>query len=242
MATVQYYLGWKGLFMGTGIAGTGWGLAWYILYRDPIKHKHVGDEELDHIKRGGGIIDAPTTTGNNYMNNLKEVFSHRKLWGIYIGQFAINSSLWFFLTWFPTYLIKFRGLTLIETGFLGSIPFRLLPFAGILLSGFLSGFLHKEESIGNRSRKNARDYRILLTVFIVGANYVQSTSLIILFMAIAFFGNGMASITWVLVSYWLRKGMIGVTGGAFNHRKLSFDVRSFYHRIFLQEMVISLPP
>ena len=35
----------------------------------------------------------------NYMDrsNLKEVFMHRKLWGIYIGQFAVNSTLWFFL-------------------------------------------------------------------------------------------------------------------------------------------------
>ncbi|OXI97728.1 hypothetical protein CFB48_19875 [Burkholderia sp. AU33647] len=34
----------------------------------------------------------------------------RKLWGIYLGQFALNSTLWFFLTWFPTYLVKYRGM------------------------------------------------------------------------------------------------------------------------------------
>ena len=35
-------------------------------------------------------------------------------------------------------------------------------------------------------------------------------------MAIAFFGNGMASITWVFVSLLAPKHLIGVTGGAFN--------------------------
>jgi ACS family D-galactonate transporter-like MFS transporter len=215
MATIQYYLEWKGLFIATGMAGFVWGLAWFILYRDPVKHKHIGFEELDYIKRGGGIIDHSITDDNNYLNNLKEVFFHRKLWGIYLGQFAINSSLWFFLTWFPIYLIKFRGLALIETGFLASIPF-IAAFAGILLSGFLSDFCIRKNVSVTVARKMPVVIGLLLTVFIVGANYVESTALIILFMAIAFFGNGMASITWVLVSLLAPKGMIGVTGGAFN--------------------------
>jgi ACS family D-galactonate transporter-like MFS transporter len=57
---------------------------------------------------------------------------------------------------------------------------------------------------------------LLLSVSIIGANYVESTGLIIMFMAIAFFGNGMASITWVFVSLLAPKHLIGVTGGAFN--------------------------
>ena len=35
-------------------------------------------------------------------------------------------------------------------------------------------------------------------------------------MAIAFFGNGMASITWVFVSLLAPRNLIGITGGAFN--------------------------
>ncbi|MCE9518122.1 MAG: MFS transporter, partial [Verrucomicrobia bacterium] len=29
------------------------------------------------------------------------VLRHRKLWGLYLGQFFMSSTLWFFLTWFP---------------------------------------------------------------------------------------------------------------------------------------------
>ena len=43
-----------------------------------------------------------------------------------------------------------------------------------------------------------------------------SNSIIILFMAIAFFGNGLASITWVFVSTLAPKHLIGLTGGVFN--------------------------
>lgn len=57
---------------------------------------------------------------------------------------------------------------------------------------------------------------LLLTVFIIGANYVDSPALIILFMCIAFFGNGFASITWIFVSTLAPKHLVGLTGGVFN--------------------------
>jgi MFS transporter, ACS family, D-galactonate transporter len=220
MAAIQYYLDWRGLFIITGSVGIVWGLIWYLFYRDPLKHKQVSQAELNHIENGGGIISFraeknSADTSKFTWENLKEVFSHKKLWGIYLGQFAITSTLWFFLTWFPTYLVKYRGFDFIKTGFLASVPF-LAAFAGILLSGFLSDFLVKKKISVTIARKIPVITGLLLSVAIVGANYVNSPALIILFMAIAFFGNGMASITWVFVSLLAPKHLIGVTGGAFN--------------------------
>jgi ACS family D-galactonate transporter-like MFS transporter len=220
MTTIQYYLHWRGLFIITGLLGIVWGLVWYLFYRDPSKHKQVNQTELDHIEKGGGIIHYQTEKDSADKSkftweNLKEVFSHQKLWGIYLGQFAITSTLWFFLTWFPTYLVKYRGIDFIKTGFLASVPF-LAAFAGILLSGFMSDFLVKKNVSADIARKAPVITGLFLSVAIIGANYVNSPGLIILFMAIAFFGNGMASITWVFVSLLAPKHLIGVTGGAFN--------------------------
>jgi ACS family D-galactonate transporter-like MFS transporter len=220
MATIQYYLNWRGLFIITGLAGIVWGLVWYLLYRDPSKHKQVNKAELDHIERGGGIINYQAEKKGSgpskfTWKNLREIFSHRKLWGIYLGQFAITSTLWFFLTWFPVYLVKYRQLDFIKTGFLASVPF-LAAFAGILLSGLLSDFLVKKKVSPDVARKAPVITGLILSVAIIGANYVNSTTLIILFMSVAFFGNGMASITWVFVSLLAPKHLIGITGGAFN--------------------------
>ncbi|MEO5564303.1 MAG: MFS transporter [Chitinophagaceae bacterium] len=220
MTTIQYYFHWRGLFVITGLAGIVWGVIWYIFYRDPTKHKKVKQAELDYIEKGGGILDHEgdrKKSGKSAFNweNLKTVFSYRKLWGIYIGQFAINCTLWFFLTWFPIYLVKYRGLGFIKTGFLASVPF-LAAFCGILISGFLSDFLTRRKVPPAIARKLPVITGLLLSMCIVGANYVESTGLIILFMSIAFFGNGMASITWVFVSLLAPKHLIGVTGGAFN--------------------------
>jgi MFS transporter, ACS family, D-galactonate transporter len=221
LITIQHFVGWRGLFMVTGGIGIIWGFIWYRVYRNPTEHPGVNQAELDHLEKGGGLItrQAPqqeaTAKAPFQWRHLKEAFIHRKLWGIYIGQFAVNSTLWFFLTWFPTYLVKYRGLDYLKSGFLASAPF-LAAFTGGLLSGFCSDYLVKRGVSVGIARKTPIIVGLLLSISIVGANYVDSTFLIILFMTLAFFGNGLASITWVFVSTLAPKHLVGLTGGVFN--------------------------
>jgi len=220
LTTLQFYAGWQGLFIITGIIGVIWGIGWYFIYRDPADHAKVNEAELDYIEKGGGLINRKKTTltANRTLfkwNDLKEVFSHQKLWGIYIGQFTVNGTMWFFLTWFPTYLVKYRGMDFIKSGFLASVPF-IAAFAGILLAGFLSDYMIRKGVSASTARKTPVITGLLLSLSIIGANYVSSPALIIMFMCIAFFGNGFASITWVFVSTISPKHLVGLTGGVFN--------------------------
>ena len=220
LVAIQHYLGWRGLFVITGLTGILWGIIWYFFYRNPTEHKGANEAELQHIEEGGGLINmhgvAPGKEKPKFeWRNLKKVFTYRKLWGIYIGQFALNSTLWFFLTWFPTYLVKYRGLNFLKSGFLASAPF-LAAFAGLLTSGLLSDYMLKKGVSVNIARKAPVIFGLLLAASIIGANYVDSTAWIIFFMALAFFGNGFATITWVFVSTLAPKNLIGLTGGVFN--------------------------
>ncbi|WP_461125571.1 MFS transporter [Spirosoma aerophilum] len=219
LVTVQYYAGWQGLFIGTGIVGLIWGVIWYLFYRDPLDHPTVNKAELDYIEEGGGLFrgrQAGTSKASVWSwVNVKQVFSTRTLWGVYIGQFAVNSMLWFFLTWFPTYLVKYRGLDFIKSGYLASVPF-LAACAGLLLSGFVSDRLVKQGKSVTMARKAPIIIGLLLSISIIGANYTDDTALIIAFMALAFFGSGMALISWVFVSILSPKHLIGLTGGVFN--------------------------
>ena len=221
LTALEHYAGWQGLFFTTGLVGIVWGVVWYFIYRDPAEHRRASKAELDHIERGGGIINKKDASHKTKdapkfkWQDLKEAFVHRKLWGIYIGQFALGGTLWFFLTWFPTYLVKYRGLGFLKSGFLASAPF-LAAFAGLLLSGFLSDFMIRKKVPIGIARKTPIITGLLLSASIVGANYVDSPTLIILFMCISFFGNGLASITWIFVSTLAPKHMVGLTGGVFN--------------------------
>lgn len=217
---IQSQMGWRGLFIVSGIIGLVWALVWYIFYRDPKEHKSISQNELKHIADGGGLIDLKSNVKGKpkekfEMSDLIQVFKYRKLWGIYIGQFCLGATAIFFLTWFPTYLVKYRGLDFLQSGFLASIPF-LAAFAGILLSGFSSDYLVKKGYSNEIARKGPIVIGMLLSTAIIGANYTDDNTLVILFLAIAFFGNGLASIAWVFVSLMAPKNLIGLTGGAFN--------------------------
>ncbi len=213
LTTLEHYTGWKGLFIITGIIGIIWGIFWYYFYRNPEEHSRINEAELRHIECNITTINKKNTSFK--WHDLAEVISHKKLWGIYLGQFAVNSTMWFFLTWFPTYLVKYRGISFIKSGFLSSAPF-LCAFAGILLSGFLSDYMMRKGVSAGIARKTPVIAGLVLSVSIIGANYVNNPALIIFFMCLAFFGNGFASITWVFVSALSPQRLMGLTGGVFN--------------------------
>ena len=220
LVTVQYYFGWRGLFIFSGVVGIVWAAVWWLAYRSPRNHATVSVSELDMIAAGGGLVDNvrddPDAGRVNFtLSDLREAFAHRKLWGIYLGQFCLVSLFTFFLTWFPTYLVEFRGLDFIQSGFLASIPF-LAAFVGVLLSGFVSDALVRRGTSNEASRKGPIILGMLLSTLIIGANYTDTTTLIIFFLAVAFFGNGLASITWVFVSLLAPERLIGLVGGVFN--------------------------
>lgn len=216
---VQNAFGWQMVFLVTGGVGVLWAAVWYALYREPLESRAANAAEIALIRAGGGFVDLAArqkqcADGFRWAD-LGTVLSHRKLWGLYLGQFCLTSTLWFFLTWFPTYLVDFRGMDFIKAGLLGSVPF-LAAFAGVNCSGILSDRLVRAGWSLGLARKLPIIAGLLISSSIIGANYVENPTLVILFLSLAFFGNGLASITWSLVSAIAPERLLGLTGGMFN--------------------------
>ncbi len=213
LAYIQGELGWRGLFVFSGVVGIIWAAVWYIFYRDPENHKGANSAELVHIRKG----EAPEKKESKPFRwkDLKHAFIYKKLWGLYLGQFCLGSTFIFFLTWFPTYLEEQKGIDLGKSGFMGSIPF-LGAFLGVIISGLLSDRLIKK----GVSKEIARKAPVLVGLFLSGsiilANYTTSSEWTIAFLTLAFFGTGFASIAWVFVSAIAPKEHIGMIGGVFN--------------------------
>lgn len=202
---VQDQLGWRGLFISSGLVGIAYAIIWYLFYRDP---KHTEPSDLSDVSE-------EKVESKFQWQDLSFAFSHRKLWGIYIGQFCLGSTFIFFLTWFPTYLVEQRGIEFAKSGILASIPF-LGAFIGVLISGFISDWMSKKGISKEVARKAPVLSGLLLSSVIVLANYTESTALTIAYLTIAFFGTGFASIAWVFVSLISPKEKVGLIGGVFN--------------------------
>lgn len=75
-----------------------------------------------------------------------------------------------------------------------TVPF-LAAFFGVLLSGWLADKLVKKGFSLGVARKTPIICGLLISTCIMGANYTNDPVWIMTLMAVAFFGNGFASIT-----------------------------------------------
>ena len=96
------------------------------------------------------------------------------------------------------------------------MPSSSAAFLGVLCSGLVSDrILRAGHSLG-AARKLPIILGLLISTSMIGANFTDSTPWVIFFLAVAFFGNGLASITWSLVSALAPVRLLGLTGGVFN--------------------------
>lgn len=219
LAWLQVHFGWRAVFHFTGTIGLVWSVVWWLVYRNPPQAQGGDDGELDLIREDGGppksLPVAPSLSEPSVWYDLRAVLGRRQLWGIYIGQFGLNSTLWFFLTWFPSYLTQYRHVQFASAGMLASIPF-IAAFFGVILGGILSDWLLRLGYTLSLSRKLPIVTGLLLASCIGFATRFSDIHVIIACMAISFFGCGFASITWSLVSVLAPPGLIGFTSGVFN--------------------------
>ena len=215
--------GWRALFYVVGAAGMLFGGIWWLFYREPRDHPGANAAELEYIEAGGGLTNDPASDIEHgakakpkfEWRTIGRLLKHRQLAGICFGQFAGNSTLVFFLTWFPTYLATERHMGWLKIGFFAILPF-IAASVGVMFGGVLSDWLLARGKSANVARKLPIIAGLLLASTIVLANYVESNAVVIAILSVAFFAQGMAALGWTLVSDIAPEGMLGVTGGIFN--------------------------
>lgn len=206
--------GWRTLFVSAGLSSIFFALVWWVVYREPHESKSVNQAELDLIAAGGGLGAAPRQVVFSG-SHIRALLSSRQIWGACIGQFGGNSTLVFFLTWFPTYLATERHMAWLKVGFSAIMPF-LAAAIGVVFGGWASDKLLKGTGSANLARKLPMIVGLLGASTIMAANHVSSDALVIGIMSVAFFSQGMTGLGWTLISDIAPKNLVGMTGGIFN--------------------------
>lgn len=206
--------GWRTLFIIAGAVGLIFAAVWLKIYREPRDHPTVNQAELNYIEEGGGVSTISRPTKFSFRSMLI-LLRHRQILGASLGQFAGNSTLVFFLTWFPTYLATERQMEWLQVGFFAVVPY-IAASVGVLVGGQISDKLLEKTGSANIGRKLPIIAGLLLASTIVLANYVESNVLVITVMSVAFFGQGMVNLGWTLITDVAPKQLIGLTGGIFN--------------------------
>lgn len=219
---IAHAFGWRAIFWATGAVGLVWAAVWYLLYRDPEQCAWVSEAELAYIRNGGALVAAGGANARGAAASQKFpwlklaiVFRNRQIIAICMGKFASLSSLYFFLTWFPTYLISERHVTVLKAGGMTALPF-IAASIGVVAGGTLSDFLLRRGASVGTARKTPIITGLLLVPTMSLSLLTDSNAVVIAIMSFAFFAQGVASASWSLIGDIAPRSMIGMTGGAVN--------------------------
>ena len=220
MGWIVYTFGWQHVFIVMGSIGILFSLIWLKVIHSPRNHPKINKEEFDHIANNGGMVDMDQDKGKGSASGpkwdyVRQLLTNRMMLGIYLAQYCINGITYFFLTWFPVYLVQERGMTILKAGIIASLP-AICGFIGGVLGGIISDYLLRKGHSLTFARKAPIIGGLLLSTSIVTCNYVDIEWVVVGFMALAFFGKGVGALGWAVMSDASPKQIAGLSGGLFN--------------------------
>ncbi|HKR44882.1 MFS transporter [Paraburkholderia sp. EG287A] len=171
VAAIMAAWGWKASFVITGALGLVWILGWVVMYREPEARAALEQPRAP----------APAAASIRW----SALFRYRTVWGMMLGFFCLNFVIYFFITWFPSYLVEARGFSLKSLGTLGTLP-AIASIPGGWLGGWLSDALVKRGWSLTAARKTCIVGGMLLSSVITLTGVVQDVYVMLALFAIAY--------------------------------------------------------
>lgn len=198
--------GWRVSFIAIMVIGLIWAICWWKF----VKEK---PEESKEQKQTGKSYVAATSEGK-----LKFTFYLKQKTVLFtaLAFFSYNYILFFFLTWFPSYLVDARGLSVENMSIITVIPW-IFGFIGLALGGFVSDFFSKKFAQKGVlfSRKLVLVTCLFLSAVCIGfAGLVSTTVSAVTLVALSvFFLYLTGAIYWAIVNDVVDPGNVGSVGG-----------------------------
>ena len=173
--------GWRWVFYSFALIGALWAIWFAIVYRNrPQEHSGVNAAELDYIR---GTKDAAIHSTDRQTVPWKRIMTSPNMWYIAAAYFCFFYGSFFYVTWFPTYLLEYRHLSLQSVGVLASIPL-ITAMIGDIAGGILTDSLFKRTNRLTFSRRAVAAPALLgAAVFLVPAATASSALTAIICLA-----------------------------------------------------------
>ena len=195
---VMLAYGWRTMFYVFGAIGFIWVAAFWWSYRErPEDHRGVNRAELAQIRGVNPDGSVKSLTVSKQATPWRRILTSPNMWWIALGYCCFFFGTNFYLTWYPTYLREYRGLSVAALGVWGSIPL-LAGMAGDIVGGSISDVILKRTGNARLARRGVAAPGFLLAgAFVVPAAMVGDATLSIAFLATSFF-----FLEWVIGPAW----------------------------------------
>ncbi|MCE1428305.1 MFS transporter [Enterobacter hormaechei] len=196
--------GWRMTFVGMMLIGFVWVVVWLIATKGSEAPKEEADARTVADTAGN---DQPDEKLSYYLKQPIILFTA-------LAFFAYSYILFFFMTWFPSYLLDARGLNMRDMSIANVLPW-LLGFVGLISGGFISDYIYKLTNNLLFSRKV-----IIVVGLIIAAICITASALVLnLYGAIALMSVGMfamyvtTSCYWAIVQDTVKGNNVGAVSG-----------------------------
>ncbi|MBC8726346.1 MFS transporter [Paraburkholderia sp. 31.1] len=203
--------GWRIPFIVIGVIGVLWVVMWSIFSTDrPEGNRWVRGETSQGSGTGVTLPAAESVSREPLSFYLKSP----TIWATSLAYFGYAYILYFFLSWFPSYLMMERHLSLSSMSIVNVIPW-VLGFVGIALGGFISDLIYRWTGNALKSRKIVIVAGLLVAAACVAcAGTATSVGAAVALMGITvFFMNLTLSVYWAIILDTVEPARMGGVGG-----------------------------
>jgi len=132
LAIMLQYVNWRRAFEMFAVLGVVWCFFWYRWFRDqPADHPKVNAAELALMPTAEAKSDHPKMPW-------AVMVSSPSLWLLWLQYFTLSYAWYFFITWFPTYLLEVHKYDLkLKGAIMAGLPLLFGGF-GSLLAGLIT--------------------------------------------------------------------------------------------------------
>lgn len=207
VAAAALAFGWRLTFIGMMVVG----LVWVVVWLAATKGSESKESELPASATIASSVTEETAEPDKklswYLKQPVILFTA-------LAFFAYSYILFFFMTWFPSYLLDARGLNMRDMSIANVLPW-LLGFVGLVSGGFISDHIYKITHNLLFSRKV-----VIVTGLIIAAICITASALVAsLYSAIALMSVGMfamyvtTSCYWAIVQDTVKGNNVGAVSG-----------------------------
>ena len=181
-------MGWRSVFFIAGSIGLIWFIAFVLIYRNtPEDHPRVNEGELAAIRGRNADGTIQTLQLATPVVPWGRILRSRNMLYIALGYGCFFFGTNFYLTWYPTYLREYRGLSLLELGMIGSLPL-VAGMVGDIVGGSLTDYLAKRTGNTRLARRAvAAPGFLMAALFLVPAAMTVSPMTAVLCLGASFF-------------------------------------------------------
>ena len=124
LTVFMVHLGWRGMFILTGVMGLLLAVCWFKFYKS----------KAQYMAETGRAEPVPVQQVKAVKVRWTSLFKDRNTWGAFLGFMGVIYMIWLNLTWLPGYFEREHGLDLYRTAWVVSLAY-LFGALGTIVAG-----------------------------------------------------------------------------------------------------------